>query len=153
VTMGKLIEKTGDLFTTTAPAIGHGVNVHGVMGHGIAVQFRNRFPEMHEAYKVSCRKKDLTPGTTMIWEPFPGMFVYNIASQDAPGRNARLIWLRDGVEAALSHADGAGLSAVALPRIGAGIGGLAWDDVRSILSEIAESHKADIEVWTLPTTP
>jgi O-acetyl-ADP-ribose deacetylase (regulator of RNase III) len=149
--MATLIHKTGDMFTTDARAIGHGVNIAGVMGHGIAVQFRNRFPEMHQAYKIACKRGLLEPGKTMIWPHTDDLFVYNIASQDQPGRNARLDWLEEGVEAALQHADAKGIEKIALPRIGAGIGGLNWDEVAGALLRLAEEHKCDIEVWTLPS--
>lgn len=147
--MAALIHKQGDLFNTEAHGIGHGVNTLGVMGHGIAVKFRDIFPEMYQQYRHFCETKQLVPGTTFIYEPEDGYFVYNIASQDMPGANARLEWLRAGLEGALKHADLVDLGTLALPRIGAGIGGLVWEDVLALLTELAESHKTDIEVWTL----
>lgn len=148
--MTNLIHKSGDIFTTTAPAIGHGVNVHGVMGSGIAVQFRDRFPAMYEDYKVLCKKGSLKPGEMMPWEAKPGMYVYNIASQDAPGPNARYEWLESGVKAALIHAAAHNISVIALPRIASGVGGLNERDCELILYNLAISSYVDIEIWTLP---
>ncbi|MFE6967085.1 macro domain-containing protein [Agromyces sp. NPDC057679] len=147
--MTKLIHRTGDLFTTDAPAIGHGVNVDpGVMGSGIAVLFRDRFPAMHAAYKVLCSRGDFPVGTVMIWESSTPT-VYNIASQDRPGKNAQLEWLRTGVEAALQDTDARGYDRLALPRIGCGIGGLNWDEVEPVLAELAAAHTTDLEIWSL----
>lgn len=78
------------------------------------------------------------------------MFVYNIASQDAPGRNADYGWLLSGVHRALSHADEHGIATVALPRIGAGVGGLDWDKVKQVLEVVASWHTANLELWSLP---
>jgi O-acetyl-ADP-ribose deacetylase (regulator of RNase III) len=153
--MTKIIHKTGDIFTTKAQAMGHGVNIDGIMGHGIAVQFRNCFPDMYAAYKALCGTKKLAPGEAMVWDvPAPKgvlwetQYVYNIASQDRPGRNARLDWLRDGVIASLYHARDNGVKTLALPRIGSGIGGLDQNEVEAVLLELAESGPTDIEIWT-----
>ena len=153
--MTQLIHMTGNIFDTKSLGIGHGVNVDGVMGHGIAVQFRNRFPIMHEAYVLVCKQNSLEPGQTMIWPiqlaggKFQG-YIFNIASQDRPGRNARMEWLRQGVKASLEHAEQAGMSSIALPRIGSGIGGLDAAEVEKLLTSLAAQSPVDIELWTLP---
>lgn len=148
--MTNLIHKTGDLFTTHARGIGHGVNIDGVMGHGIAVAFKDRFPQMHGEYVVRCYAGQLLPGTVFIYEAMPGYFIYNIASQDRPGKNARYEWLAAGVRSALKHADDNGLPSIALPRIGSGIGGLDQAQVEEILTSVVAEYKADLELWTLP---
>jgi O-acetyl-ADP-ribose deacetylase (regulator of RNase III) len=150
--MTKLIHKTGNIFMTDAPAIGHGVNVHGVMGSGIAVQFRRLFPDMYQEYRKFCKNGALKPGMVYAYHDEQlHLLVMNIASQDAPGPNARIEWLREGVEKVLVVLDNHNISRIALPRIGAGVGGLDWDEVEKVLTELAEAHTADIEVWTLPT--
>jgi O-acetyl-ADP-ribose deacetylase (regulator of RNase III) len=143
-----LSENVGDLFTSTADAIGHGVNVDGLMGGGIAAVFRDRFPTMHGAYRALCDHGSLSPGQVMPWDD-GSRWVYNIASQCRPGADARLDWLRSGVTAAVAHAEAIGLRSIALPRIGCGIGGLRWDDVLPALASAASSTTVDIEVWTL----
>lgn len=148
--MTNLIHKTGDIFSTEAHGIGHGVNLHGIMGSGIAVQFRERFADMHKAYQIVCANKQMNPGQAMIWLVKDDYFVYNIASQQAPGANARLDWLESGVKAALEHAEEVGIESIALPRIGSGVGGLDQDDVEAVLLRLAEESPVDIELWTLP---
>lgn len=150
--MTKLIHMTGDIFTSTAPAIGHGVNVDGVMGHGIAVEFRNRFDHMHTLYREKCANGELLPGQVYIYQysGHPERYVYNIASQDRPGRNARYDWLISGTVRALEHAQSRGLDRIALPRIGSGIGGLYLPTVQDILETLATFYEPDIELWTLP---
>jgi len=148
--MGTLVHHTGDIFTTTSHGIGHGVNTQGVMGHGIAVQFRERFNEMYEAYRILCRQGKLSPGETFIWEIGKGYFIYNIASQELTGANASYAWLEQGVKAALIHADNHGLTTIALPRIGSGVGGLNEREVELLLSQTVAPFKASLEIWTLP---
>jgi len=151
--MGVIVHHTGDIFTTTSRGIGHGVNIAGVMGHGIAVQFRDRFPDMYNQYRVLCRNGNLEVGNSFIYEipgSKPPLFVYNIASQDEPGSNAQYGWLEEGVRAALIHADSQNLPTIALPRIGSGIGGLNEREVELLLSSLVAHFRASIEIWTLP---
>lgn len=148
--MANLIHKTGDIFTSHAKGIGHGVNIDGVMGSGIAVQFKARFPDMYEQYRVLCKQHALQAGTSFVYEAKPGLFVYNIASQDRPGPSASYEWLQNGVQSALIHASRNGIKAIALPRIGSGIGGLDERQVEFILNRLTLAGPVDIELWTLP---
>lgn len=146
--MTKIIHRTGDIFTTQARGIGHGVNVKGAMGSGIAIQFKERFPSMHTRYMSLCRVGTLTPGDVYAYEAAMGYFVYNIASQNNPGADADLTHLRNGVQAALEHAELHKIFLIALPRIGSGIGGLDQNEVEQVLQELATASPVDIELWT-----
>lgn len=143
-----MIEIQGSLFASDATAIGHGVNVDGLMGSGIARQFAKLFPQMYMDYRALCNAKLLVPGQAQVYQT-PNLTIYNIASQDRPGRNARLEWLSDGVHAALSHASAVGHSALALPKIGCGIGGLDWNDVAPILTAIESEYNTEVQVYYL----
>ena len=138
----------GDLFTSTADAIGHGVNCKGVMGAGIAKQFRARYPDMYQEYRRICAEGLLLPGEIHTYTS-PGVRVINIASQEHPGPNANLYWLTTGVASALLYCKMQGLTTLALPRIGCGIGGLAWDDVYLALDNLTAMTVVRLEVWTL----
>jgi O-acetyl-ADP-ribose deacetylase (regulator of RNase III) len=149
---------TGDLFTpdewkhqpsdfevhrTDAPvdAIGHGVNCFGAMGSGIAVAFRQKFPEMYEKYKLMCDEAFLKPGMVYPWldrTHFDGqnLFIFNIASQFRPGADANLDYLESGLLYCRFYMRQRGLKHLALPRIGAGIGGLEWDDVVFVAEDV-----------------
>lgn len=141
-----MIEKTGDLFTSDAPAIGHGINLQGKMGAGIAVQFKNRFPKMYESYVYACKTFPLLPGIVLIYDA-ESPIVYNIASQDLPGANARLEWLEAGLRSTLQDAQTRGLDRVALPLIGCGIGGLDEEDVVPLMEKLESEHAPEIELW------
>lgn len=148
--MGFLSIRSGDLFFSSAPAFGHGVNARGFMNAGIAKEFRLRFPAMCEEYQTLCRAGGLVAGTTHAWrDPESGRWVYNLASQDEPGPHARLEWLDSSARAMVGHAVRHGVPKIALPRIGCGIGGLRWPDVERVLSEVArDSEAVRLEVWT-----
>lgn len=140
--------RSGDLFDTELTHLGHGVNVVGVMGAGIAVSFRERYPEMYEDYQEACRENRIQPGSVFPYSE-GGDRIYNIASQDKPGAHARLEWLRSGLDAALAVVAEYGGEGIAIPRIGCGIGGLDWDNVLPIIEELSDKHDVTVEVWTL----
>lgn len=153
--MGELIFKTGDVFTSDAGAIAHGVNTQGAMGAGIAKQFRDRYPDMYVEYRRQCKDRELQPGGLLVYLPGEGEFgvVYNVASQDFPGPHARIEWLGSGMYYALKDAESRGFGRIAVPMIGAGIGGLNWVEVEAWLRGLARQSTVDIEVWSLDEWP
>lgn len=146
-----LVLKTGDLFTSTADALGHGVNCMGLMGAGIAVAFKERCdPAMYEEYRKLCEQKLLKPGLIYPFRNSDGRYVINIASQEYPGPDATYEWLDSGMANALAYCSQRGLKSLAVPRIGCGIGGLEWDTVRDLMQQCANSYAdVDLEVWSL----
>jgi O-acetyl-ADP-ribose deacetylase (regulator of RNase III) len=149
--MGNLIEYSGKLFETKANIVGQGVNIKGLMNAGIAKEFGNRFPDMKREYVDICHANNFLAGTTWVWEdPKSDYIVLNIASQDLPGKHATISFLREGISDAITQLLSAynDVEVIALPRIGCGIGGLYWDDVKVVLDEAADAFDIDIEVWT-----
>lgn len=142
-----MIEMTGDIFDTKAQAIGHGVNVLGVMGAGIALQFKTKFPDMYQAYAYACANGGLEPGGVYAYM-YEDLIVYNIASQANPGADARLEWLESGLYSTAEHAWSLGLDLIALPHIGCGIGGLSLTDVAPLLLDIESYTGVEFELWT-----
>lgn len=133
-------EVTGDLFNPAwnFEAIGHGVNCKGVMGSGIAPLFKKRWPKMYDHYKAACDGRFLLPGQVIPWQVSPSgnRWVYNIASQYQPGADARLSFLRAGLEYVKFHMQEKDIERLGLPRIGAGIGGLNYEDVYDVVDDI-----------------
>lgn len=142
-------ETTGDLFELGLSAIGHGCNTVGSMGAGIAREVRRRWPDCYRDYAELCRTGRFMIGGFHAWEG-DGIVVYNLATQVRPGRDARLDAIRDAVAAALADAQARGLDRLGLPRIGAGIGGLDWSDVRRVLREVAADSPVELVVVGLP---
>lgn len=87
--------RQGDLFTAGLPALAHGCNCQGVMGAGIAVQFRDRWPGMYEAYRQRCQWGEYIPGDVMPWRDLgTGTVIFNLATQYHPGADATAAALR-----------------------------------------------------------
>lgn len=139
-----LLVETTDLFdkASLVDAIGHGVNCFGAMGAGIAVQFREQFPEMYKAYQKICFSKELTPGNCWAWKnPENGKWVYNLAIKNHWKYPAKLEWVKSSFEAMLAHMEEHDVLSVALPMIGCNLGKLSWsDEVKPLLETISKPY-------------
>jgi O-acetyl-ADP-ribose deacetylase (regulator of RNase III) len=139
----------GDLFELDVPALGHGNNCRGAMGAGIAVEFKRRYPDMYRAYRKRCLAGDFNLGDVFVWLA-PDRVIYNLATQPVPEPSATLDAIERSVRAALDDAEQRGIRRVGIPRIGAGLGGLAWPDVESTLASVADDHPVELIVVSLP---
>lgn len=146
-----LSHRSGDLFAfRDLDALGHGCNCAGMMGAGIAWAFAQRFPGMEDAYRRRCRDGRFRLGGFFAWDPDAPPVVYNLATQPQPGRCADLGAIRVAVQAMLADAQQRGLARVGMPRIGAGIGGLAWAEVEAAIRPLAERSPVELVVVSLP---
>ncbi len=128
---------SGDIFSTPPEvALAHGCNCAGAMGKGIAVEFKRRWPQMYEQYKLLCKAGEFVCGEVFRWtDPATGRVIFNLGIQ----RTWRTKATKEAVAASLSQmiaiADGDGIRTARLPMIGAGLGGLNADDVKEMLVE------------------
>lgn len=126
----------GDLFEIDGlDGLAHGVNAEGKMCSGIAVEFRERFPEMHERYIETCRKA-LMAGGLFAYRDQDNFWIYNCFSQEFAGPNASLEHLRTSLYAMVYDAEHKGLARIGLPWIGTGVGALAREDVLEVFKDI-----------------
>lgn len=146
-----IVHRTGDLFTTDAPALAHGVNVQGAMSGGIAAQFAKRWPGILFPYRIACGTGGLKPGDIQVYDQPNGPLIYNLATQRLPGPDARLHWIESALATMRTDMRTRHLDRVAMPRIGCGIGGLNWHDVEPLIALAATD--ITIEVWTLNEDP
>lgn len=154
-----VIYKTGDLFnywTGGGSVIAHGVNSQGYMGAGVARTMRAKFPQMFKHYKGLCRTGMLKPGNYFPWYEPAGLAIdkdytiFNLVTQEHPGPNAKLEYIETSLLNVLNHCQYVGIKKLALPRIGCGIGGLKWDDVKISIEAIAKINpNVQVTVWSL----
>ena len=131
--------KTGDLFAEDADALVNAVNCIGVMGGGIAAQFKKRFPENCTAYEKACESGELRLGRVFVYETGAQAgpkFIVNFPTLHKPGDASRL----EDVEAGLADLERAirerGILSIAIPALGCGVGGLNWEDVQAQIEAV-----------------
>lgn len=146
-----IVFKTGDIFTTEQKAFGHGVNCYGLMDGGIARIVKNLYPAVFSPYEAMCNAGHLVGGEMFPVQIPNGPLIFNLASQERPGANASYEFLEGAVSKTFQFCAVNDISGFALPRIGAGIGGLEWDRVVSIISKVAERYpNITVELWSQP---
>ena len=115
-----VIETTGDVFAGPEPALAHGCNCAGAMGRGIALELRTRWPDMYEEYRRRCKL---------------GTF-FNLATQRSWRTKASPQAIAESTAKMVEYSNRHGIRAIGMPRIAAGLGGMAWRQVRTILDEV-----------------
>lgn len=121
--------RSGDVLTSGAEAIVNAVNCVGVMGRGIALQFKNAFPENFKAYESACKRKEVQPGRMFVFETgqlTPPRFIVNLPTKRHWRDKSRIEDIDCGLRALVAEIRGRGIRSIALPRLGSGLGGLDW---------------------------
>jgi len=128
----------GDVFAIEGvPNYAHGCNCSGAMGKGIAVQFREKFPEMYQEYKHLCKTQSFLLGDIFVYNYGAG-FVFNLGTQQSWKTKAELSAIDNSLRKMFNYASENKISKIAIPKIGAGLGGLKWEDVKNVIENIAK---------------
>ena len=132
-------------------AIVNTVNCVGVMGKGIALQFRNKWPENFRAYAAACAAGEVRPGQMLVFDTGalakPG-FIINFPTKDHWRGKSRIAFIRDGLADLVAQVRRLGIRSIALPPLGCGNGGLDWSDVRPLIeSAFAELPGVDVHLF------
>ncbi len=130
--------RNGNLFASGLPAIAHGVNCRGAMGAGIAAQFRQRWPDMYEAYRKRCARAELLPGDMFSWQA-DDVLICNLATQLDPGPAAQPWMIAAAIGRMLRENFRNPVPEIGLPVIGCGIGGLTGNDLDLCLRPYADA--------------
>ena len=139
---------SGDILKADAEALVNTVNCVGVMGRGIALQFKNAFPENFGAYARACQKKEVLPGKMFVYRtgtlttPY---FIINFPTKRHWRGKSRLEDIDSGLQDLVDVIRHYGIRSIAIPPLGSGLGGLDWSVVRSRI-EAALTPLADVSI-------
>jgi O-acetyl-ADP-ribose deacetylase (regulator of RNase III) len=124
--------KHNDIVTADVEALVNTVNCVGVMGRGIALQFRKAFPENFKAYKAVCDRGELRPGKLFVYtqdQLTNPRYIINFATKDHWKDKSRLDYIDSGLDALVQEVRRLGIRSIAIPPLGCGLGGLRWSEV------------------------
>lgn len=137
--------RKGDLLAAKTEALVNTVNCVGVMGRGVALQFKEAFPENFRAYAAACKRKEVQPGRMLVFETHrltPPRYIINFPTKRHWRGKSRLEDIEAGLEDLVRQIRRLGIRSVALPPLGSGLGGLDWEQVRQriegTLSDLSE---------------
>jgi len=139
---------TGDILKCEADALVNTVNCVGVMGRGIALQFKNVFPENFKVYEAACKREAVQPGRMFVYETgqvtLP-RFIVNFPTKRHWRGKSRIEDIESGLVDLVKVIRDKGIRSIAVPPLGAGLGGLDWNEVRSRI-ERALGKLDDVQV-------
>ena len=125
--------KQGDILNSEVEALVNTVNCVGIMGRGIALQFRKAFPENYKAYKTLCDHKGLHPGAMFVFDLntlINPRYIINFPTKRHWKGKSRMGDIESGLTALIEEITKLGITSIALPPLGCGLGGLDWKEVR-----------------------
>ena len=130
--------KTGDILAEDAEALVNTVNCVGVMGRGIALQFKKAFPENFREYADACEHKGVQPGRMFVFETGQltnPRYIINFPTKRHWRANSRIEDIESGLQALAELIRQRGIRSIAVPPLGCGLGGLDWLEVRPRIEE------------------
>jgi O-acetyl-ADP-ribose deacetylase (regulator of RNase III) len=147
--------KQGNLLEQDAEALVNAVNCVGVMGKGIALQFKQVFPEVFEQYKIACGAGEVTPGrmfTVQTDRLFNPQYIVHFPTKRHWKERSRLKDIQSGLVALIAEVERMGIQSIAVPPLGCGNGGLDWDVVKPMIIE-AFAGLPDVQVFVFEPHP
>jgi O-acetyl-ADP-ribose deacetylase (regulator of RNase III) len=135
----------GDILQADTEALVNTVNCVGVMGRGIALHFKHAYPANFKAYAAACKREEVQPGRMFVHDtgrPGP-RWIVNFPTKRHWRGKSRIEDIEAGMHALVDEIRTREISSIAIPPLGSGLGGLAWNDVRPIV-EAALAELPDV---------
>jgi O-acetyl-ADP-ribose deacetylase (regulator of RNase III) len=137
----------GDMLHSNAQTLINTVNCVGVMGKGIALEFKSRFPKMFDDYLQRCKRKEVKLGVPYLYKTLMPPLVINFPTKDHWNSVSRLNDIERGLEYLLAHYKGWGVTSLAIPPLGCGNGQLEWREVGPLIYRYAKQMEIPVEVY------
>lgn len=142
---------TGDIFESTAEALVNTVNTVGVMGKGIALQFKKLYPGNYNEYRRACKNGELTVGNLLITTDrnieSGDRIIINFPTKTDWRKSSEYSYIETGLDALAREITDRNIKSVAIPPLGAGNGGLEWTRVKSLIEDRLKDIDARIFVY------
>jgi O-acetyl-ADP-ribose deacetylase (regulator of RNase III) len=128
---------TANIFESPAQTLVNTVNTVGVMGKGIAADFKRRYPEMFQIYKTFCAKKQFRVGQLYVYRT-ANKWVLNFPTKQHWRNPSKIEWIEACLKKFVETYTAQGITSISFPQLGCGNGGLSWDEVRPLMERYLE---------------
>ena len=142
--MLKYIE--GDIFNSPAQVIVNTVNTVGVMGKGIALEFKKRYPDMFSSYRTVCEKKKLVIGKLLLWYA-PDHWILMFPTKEHWRNPSKIEYIEKGLMAFVRKYADYNISSIAFPKLGCGNGELDWNMVQPLMEKYLSPLPIDVYIY------
>ena len=146
-----IIFLTGDLLKANADALVNTVNTVGVMGKGIALQFKEAFPYNNKVYAQACKNRELAPGKLLsVWDSnllYGKKLIINFPTKVHWRQPSEYEYIAQGLEALRELIKTENLKSIAIPPLGAGNGKLDWEKVKPMIINALQGLPAEVQIY------
>lgn len=147
--MANISYPSGNIFDSSSQTIVNTVNCVGVMGKGIALEYKIRYPEMYESYKKICDTNNLQIGMLHLWKG-ENKWVLNFPTKTHYSLPSELNFIKKGLKKFVDTYKAKGITSIAFPQLGSSLGGLDWEgQVKPLLLDyLSDLPDIDIELYS-----
>lgn len=124
------------------------INCCGAMGAGIALEYKTRYPDMFRDYKKKCQNNEYFPGHIYEYKVDSALTIINFTTKDHWRSPSKLCWIESGLDELREYLKNVSWeNLVAVPRLGCGLGGLKWSEVRPLIVNHLKDLKHNITIF------
>lgn len=129
------IVSNGDIFNSKCEALVNPVNIKGVMGKGLALAFKTKYPAHFANYQRACKSGEMTTDKVLAYQEKNGPMIICLATKDDWRDSSKIEYVSAGLDDLANQIKALGIRSVAIPKLGCGLGGLDWNRVRPLIAE------------------
>lgn len=142
----------GNLFDSDAQALVNTVNTVGVMGKGIALQFKEAFPDNYRIYRKACKEGSFSVGQMLVTSNNDmyggqGRLIINFPTKTDWRKPSEYIYIEEGLKALKKEIIERGIKSIAIPPLGSSNGGLNWVQVKDMIISALSDLDCDIRIY------
>lgn len=147
--MASITYPKGNIFDSNSKTLVNTVNCVGVMGKGIALEYKLRYPEMFLNYKKSCEQKELFIGKLQLWKS-SDKWILNFPTKIHYKDPSQLMFIEKGLKEFVNTYKHNGIVSIAFPQLGSSLGGLDWErEVHPLmLKYLSDLDDLNIEIYS-----
>lgn len=137
---------TGNIFDAKTQVIVNPVNCRGVMGAGLALAFKEKYPAMFLTYQQQCKNGLLCIGKPLFYHQSKP-WILNFPTKDHWRDPSQLAYIEQGLKHFVEQYQQEGITSIAFPKLGAGHGKLAWENVRPLMEQYLSKLPIDVTIY------
>lgn len=134
------------VFDVGVQTIVNTVNCEGVMGAGLALEFKLRYPEMYQDYVKRCEAKELKIGEPYVYKGYENVWILNFPTKKSWRNRSKLEWIKQGLAELFNYYKEWEIESIGFPRLGCDKGGLNWEEVRPAMETCLKLFDAEVYV-------
>lgn len=139
--------KIGNIFESNKNTLVNTVNCVGVMGKGIALEYKKKYPEMFKEYKNLCTEQKIKPGVPYLFEDLFGTSIINFPTKNHWRSPSKLDDIKNGLKIFIQKYEEWGIKSIAFPPLGCGNGGLSWEVVGPMMFSELKKLNIPVEIY------